>query len=91
MERVTVENDSFNVSLGAPPEHNERLKNKLRCGNELTLHKRMRNLLESFPYVKSVNVGQFIEDVVNTRNNLTHYDTELEKLSTDPEKMACLL
>jgi hypothetical protein len=74
----------------APEQHRKWLKNKLRYSNELTLRRRLKELVESFSFVEVGNQGQFIEDVVNTRNYHIHYDEELKKLSADPTKMSML-
>jgi hypothetical protein len=73
-----------------PTEYREWLENKLRYSNEPTLRKRLEELAQTFSFVDFENVGRFIDDVVNTRNYLTHYDEKLKKLSSDPERMSWL-
>ncbi|MFI5450153.1 MAG: HEPN domain-containing protein [Candidatus Bathyarchaeia archaeon] len=78
------------ILKSAPDGHRDWLRNKLRYSNEPTLRKRLEELVQSFSFVEFEDTGQFIEDVVNTRNYLTHYDKELKELSASPAKMSSL-
>lgn len=73
-----------------PTKYKDWLKNKLRYSNEPTLRKRLEQLVQTFSFVDFENVGQFIEDVVNTRNYLTHYDEVQKQSSATPERMSWL-
>jgi len=57
------------------------LKTKMKYGNEFSLRKRLNEIIEKLGDVVDyliINRPLFIEDVVNTRNFLTHYDKSLE-------------
>ncbi|MGA3405630.1 MAG: HEPN domain-containing protein, partial [Candidatus Bathyarchaeia archaeon] len=71
-------------------EHMEWLKNKLRHSNDLTLRKRLQELLTTYSFLELDETGTFIDDVINTRNYLTHYDKELKTLAVIPEKISTL-
>jgi hypothetical protein len=73
-----------------PVEHMEWLKNKLRHSNDLTLRKRLQELLTTYSFLELDETGTFIDDVINTRNYLTHYDKELKTLAVIPEKISTL-
>jgi hypothetical protein len=72
----------------------ESLKRKLIYLNEFSLRKRLEEILESCGELTNPlinNKVEFIEDVVNTRNYLTHFDKELEakaKTGEDLYKLA---
>ncbi len=59
----------------------ESIRNRLKYLNEFSLKKRLKLLIKenskNLSFLK--NNEKFIQDVVNTRNYLTHYDTKLEK------------
>jgi hypothetical protein len=62
------------------------LKNRIKYGNEYSLRKRLRELLkqhEVFVRVLIENPDEFISQVVDTRNYLTHYTDELEEKSQE--------
>lgn len=57
------------------------LKGKLHYLNEFSLRKRLKEILESCGKLTTRlinNEVEFIEDIVNTRNYLTHFDKKLE-------------
>lgn len=60
----------------------ERLKEYLRYGNELSLRRRLKDILNTH---KAVFTGliedeaEFINDVINTRNYFTHYNEKLRE------------
>ena len=63
----------------APSNHKDWLKNKLAYSNELTLRKRLKEILELNKDVLSNFIDDgFINKIVDTRNYLTHYDEELK-------------
>lgn len=58
------------------------LKEKLKYLNEFSLRRRIKETLEKLGDLVNVlitNTKNFTDDVVNTRNFLTHYDKSLEK------------
>ena len=64
------------ILASSPDQHRGWLKEKLRFSNELSLRKRLRNLLEVFPFFMQLvhaDPNGFISKVVDTRNYLTHY------------------
>ncbi|WP_338592047.1 HEPN domain-containing protein [Paenibacillus sp. Y5S-9] len=63
-------------------EHLEWLKSKLHFSNEISLKKRIHQLLTGFPLIEEyLGEGKdiFVKKVVNTRNFYTHYDINSEK------------
>lgn len=57
-------------------------KGKLKHLHEFSLRKRLKDILKRLKLVADLIVSdeeEFIDDVVNTRNFLTHYDSDLEK------------
>ena len=85
---------------GACPDNKrEWLENKLIYANELSLRKRLKQLLDPFnPFFgNGKNRKALIDKIVNTRNYLTHYDDSLkrkackgEELRKICDKMECL-
>ncbi|NJE11887.1 HEPN domain-containing protein [Thermococcus sp. LS2] len=84
----------YKVLVGAIPDDTkrdlkERLKAYLKYGNEFSLRKRLKQIINQYKdildeYLEDRN--KFIEDVVITRNYLTHYDKELkERAAKDVE------
>lgn len=65
------------------------LKQKLKYHNEFSLRKRLKEILEECGDVMDLLIHDnesFIEDAVNTRNFLTHYDKSIEiKVKSDQE------
>ncbi|MCH7812263.1 MAG: hypothetical protein IH958_06500 [Chloroflexi bacterium] len=64
-----------------PTEHKEWLLQKLNYSNEPSLRKRLKELVDETEGVISPLIGskqKFVDDVVNTRNYLTHFDEELQ-------------
>lgn len=65
-------------SLGE--DFRESLKTKIKYGNEFSLKKRLREVVDKnseFIQTLIVDPGEFIDQVANTRNYLTHYTEEL--------------
>lgn len=80
--------DSFNnmlesIMLSCPPEHREWLQGRTKHGNEISLSRRIKSIIEPFKDLigSSKDRGKLIVNIVNTRNYLTHYDKELEDKS----------
>jgi hypothetical protein len=67
----------------------ESLKQKLKYLNEFSLRRRLKEILEKCGDVVNLLIHdnkRFIEDAVNTRNFLTHYDKNLDsKAKSGPE------
>ena len=63
-----------------PEEHREWLSGELRYGNEVSLRKRLRSIINPFKDVigNRAKRNNLIDRIVNTRNYLTHYDLSLE-------------
>ena len=75
--------------------HRQSLKNRLKYGNELSLRKRLTEMLKRIPEnVRSriaVDVSKFVGRVVDTRNYFTHYDhtSEQNALNGKDALVAC--
>lgn len=67
------------ISL-CPDQHKDWLKGRLHHGNEISLRKRIKRLIEPFAdfFGSKEEQNNFINDLLNTRNYLTHYDPSLE-------------
>ncbi len=66
------------------------LKERLKYLNEFSLRKRLREILGKFPDIFSFIIQQnekFIEDAINTRNFLTHYDKNLQSKAKDGNEL----
>lgn len=60
-------------------DHRESLKARLKYGNEYALRKRLQELLRLYPGKELIEANpNFINDIVNTRNYLTHLTDELK-------------
>ncbi len=70
-------------------DYQDWVENKLRYGNELTLRKRLQKMIEPFNdlFGSKKDRNLFIEQFVNTRNYLTHYDKSLENLVVKGEDL----
>ena len=70
-------------------KQNEWIKTKLEYANELSLRKRIKQMIEPFKDLFG-NAGKrnsFISKVVVTRNYLTHYDSNLESEAAHGEEL----
>ena len=72
-----------------PQEKREWLKGKLRYGNEVSLRRRLKMLIEPFEDVIEdwQKPKGLIDKIVNTRNYLTHYDLSLESKAAKAEEL----
>lgn len=63
-----------------PPNRKNFVESKLRYANELSLRKRVKQLIDPFRdlYGTSRERESLVQDVVDVRNYLTHYDEQLE-------------
>ncbi len=80
--------------LNAVPDDGQRrwIDEKLKYANELSLRKRMRQMIEPFKdlFGNSKKRNSFIGKVVDTRNYLTHYDSSLENKADSGEDLGKL-
>ena len=77
--------DQFNrlvedIKENCPKEHLEWLSGRIQHGNELSLSRRIKKIIEPFKELvgNSGERGKIIRNIVNTRNYLTHYSKDLE-------------
>jgi hypothetical protein len=71
---------------GVPDAHKSWLESRLEYSNEPRLRKRLNDVIDRYPGIigKSKDKKQFINNVIDTRNYLTHYDSKLkERAATD--------
>ena len=77
--------------LNAVPDDGQRrwIDEKLKYANELSLRKRMKQMIEPFKglFGNSQRRNSFISKVVDTRNYLTHYDSSLENKAAGVEDL----
>jgi hypothetical protein len=70
------------------------IKQKLKYLNEFSLRKRLKEILEKCGDVVNIIIHdneRFIEDVVKTRNFLTHYDKNIEMEAKSDEDLIKLV
>jgi hypothetical protein len=83
-EATTMSQQEFDQILAGllsacPSNHKDWLKTRLKYANELSLRHRLRALCSPFVNLLAPqNVGKLIDDILNTRNYLTHFDKSLE-------------
>ena len=80
MAEVDFEELIENLMEHCPGEKKEWLRGKLRYGNEVSLRKRIKKLIEPFKYLfgNKEKRKKLANRIVDTRNYLTHYDLSLE-------------
>ena len=80
MDEAEFEGLVENLIEKCPEEHREWLSRELKYGNEVSLRKRLRDLIKPFKDVigNRTKRDNLIDRIVNTRNYLTHYDQSLE-------------
>jgi hypothetical protein len=63
-----------------PKEHKEWLKNKLHYANEVSLRQRLKDLIDPLSeyFGDNKSIKALLNDTVNTRNYLTHFDIDTE-------------
>lgn len=74
--------DVVRTLIGACPENRKKwLESKLTYFNELSLRTRLKEIIDNFKafYGATEDRKAFINQIINTRNYLTHYDISLEK------------
>lgn len=70
------------IPEGVSNDLRERLKGYLKYGNEFSLRKRLKEIIDNYEKVINEFIKDkkaFIDKVVNTRNYYTHYDKNLEE------------
>ena len=73
-----------------PEEQQEWLKGRLKYGNEISLAKRLEQIIEPFKekFANNKECKRLIRKIVDTRNYFTHYDEGLEsKAATNGNKL----
>lgn len=89
MNKETFERMVTELLNLCPKEYRKWLEKRLEHGNEITLAKRLREIIE--PY--KGHLGNYskrerlIRDIVNTRNYLTHYDESLKDKAASGENL----
>ena len=80
MDEAEFEGLVENLIEKCPEEHREWLSRELKYGNEVSLRKRLRDIIKPFKDVigNRTKRDNLIDRIVNTRNYLTHYDQSLE-------------
>lgn len=77
--------------LNAVPDDEQKrwIDEKMKYANEISLRKRMRQMIEPFKdlFGNSKKRNSFIGKVVDTRNYLTHYDSQLESKAAHGEEL----
>lgn len=79
-ENIKKEFSKFIEKLNMSKDHKESLKSRIRFGNEISLRKRLKELINDLNDYEIINnlmdgkQNKFIEDIVNSRNYYTHYD-----------------
>lgn len=78
------------IPQGIDKNFKESIAQKLKYVHEFSLRKRLSDIFDKCGSIISrviENRGAFIEDVVNTRNYLTHYDKKVEMKAVQGEKL----
>jgi ApeA N-terminal domain 1 len=80
------------ILQSVPEKHQEWVKQKLQHSNEVSLRRRLNMLVDEHLSVLSEHIKKrdFVNDVVNTRNYLTHYDKSLENKAAKMLQLFCL-
>ena len=96
-EYETIKNQiiDFIQELIKNEDHKNSLENKIKFGNEISLRKRLKELindLKNFEIINKIidgNKNKFISKVVDNRNYYTHYD-DSSNFKKDPKKLDIL-
>ncbi|MEE0025251.1 HEPN domain-containing protein [Methanobrevibacter sp.] len=79
-ENIKKEFSKFIEKLDISKDHKESLKSRIRYGNEISLRKRLKELINELNEYKIINKlingnkNKLIVDIVDARNYFTHYD-----------------
>ena len=89
MDEAEFEKLVENLIEKCQEEHREWLSRELKYGNEVSLRKRLRDLIKPFKAVigNRAKRNNLIDRIVNTRNYLTHYDLSLESEAAKDEEL----
>ncbi len=81
MDKSQYESLKQEIIENCPEEHRDWLSGRLEHGNEINLRKRLQAIVEPFKQYldNSKERAKLLKKIVDTRNYLTHYNTELEK------------
>jgi hypothetical protein len=85
------------IIKSVPDGHKKHIQQRLHYGNEISLRQRLKQIYDYLPNKIQSRVGEkkkFCDDVVNTRNYLTHYDENLKLVSLKVDgmmKYECIL
>ena len=93
MDQETFKNLIDVVVNCAPNDMQDWLNEKLSFANELSLRKRLQEMLEPFWHFfkTETNKNLFVNSVVTTRNYLTHASSDLENKSTEWDRLFVLV
>ena len=82
MDEAEFEKISENLIEHCPENRKEWLKGKLRYGNEVSLRKRIKRLIEPFKdlFGNKEKRRKLVNRIVNTRNDLTHRSSNSEDI-----------
>jgi hypothetical protein len=80
MDDATFKKIVNNLMEHCPEEHREWLSGKLQYANEISLTRRIKNIIEPFKnfFGTSRDRKNLVRKIVDTRNYLTHYDESLK-------------
>ena len=64
-----------------PPQYKDLISRKLQYANEISLRNRIKDIIKPYNqyFGKDKNINRFINQIVDTRNYLTHYDESNKK------------
>jgi ApeA N-terminal domain 1 len=72
----------------APADYRKWLEQKLEYSNELSLRRRLKELLTPFPALyKELGGASFVNRILDTRNYLTHYDEKSRMNAAQGERL----
>ena len=93
MNQEEFENLIDTVVKCAPKNKRKWLNDKLRFANELSLRIRLKEMLKPFFYLYNTNgdIKSFVNSIVNTRNYLTHSNSDLMSKSVEGGQLYVLI
>ena len=89
MDEAEFEGLIENLIEKCPEEHREWLSRELKYGNEVSLRRRLRDIIKPFKDIigNRTKRENLIDRIVNTRNYLTHYDPCLESETAEGQDL----
>jgi ApeA N-terminal domain 1 len=89
MDEVEFKGFVENIVHQCPEEYKDLLKGKLKYGNEISLAKRIKSIIEPFKDLIGTckERKKTIRSIVDTRNYLTHYDESLKTLAASDQDL----